>query len=259
MAFPNSPELNDIYVSGTTSFIWDGEKWTSTPDTGANFAVGPAGPSGATGADGASYNGPEIVQAEFGGIISPPLLRGVQPGTLSGSAYVDGIGSSGEGQSSWSYTKIGNRVDLTGWMQITNVKDNGAFDMGNGQLVIRFQTPANDGPPLPYRNDAGKSNPHPWCPVAYVTGSETNSLFTNDGIDNAFGVWCHVVNSADTDAISGGPLAGTSNDLLQVILWVQNIGGAGNRMLPFKAAYGNPGTILDFKITYYTDRVLAGS
>lgn len=52
MAFPENPELNETYVDGTTSFIWDGGKWITTAGGGANFATGATGPTGLTGATG---------------------------------------------------------------------------------------------------------------------------------------------------------------------------------------------------------------
>jgi len=46
--FPNSPEINDEFTSGNTTWKWDGVSWNTirTP------IVGPTGPTGPTGADG---------------------------------------------------------------------------------------------------------------------------------------------------------------------------------------------------------------
>ena len=56
MAFPSSPQINDVYFDETanTSFVWDGDKWITTGE-GASFvegpqgATGPEGPTGPTG------------------------------------------------------------------------------------------------------------------------------------------------------------------------------------------------------------------
>jgi hypothetical protein len=58
--FPNSPAVNDTFTSGSTTWTWDGAKWSlvvteltgPTGPTGAVGDTGPAGPAGATGPDG---------------------------------------------------------------------------------------------------------------------------------------------------------------------------------------------------------------
>ena len=44
MAFPENPISGSIYTVAGTAYIWDGEKWTTTPTTGANFGIGATGP-----------------------------------------------------------------------------------------------------------------------------------------------------------------------------------------------------------------------
>lgn len=262
MSFPSSPNINDIYTEGTTSFIWDGDKWTTTPDTGANFAIGPIGATGpqgdpgASGEDGISYTGPTIEQAEF----ATPTYLGIEPGTLSASAYFGNVRATAESQSSWSYTRIGDKVEITGYLEFQAVSVNNAFDMGNGQLFIQFPRPAEGGPPIQNRNETGGGsvNPHPWSPVAFVNGGPTNSLSTTDGIDPAAGLWVSPLNAADTDTVIGSGTAGTSDDKLCCLVWIQDIGASGDRMSAFKAGYANVGSVLDFKITYYTNRAWAG-
>lgn len=251
MAFPNSPSINELYVDGNTVFIWDGDKWTTTPDTGANFAIGPAGPQGATGA---SYTGPVIEQSTCGA----PTISGPQPGTLNNGSFFGGVTRTSDSTQSWTYTRIGDRVELTGYIEISSIGGSGSFGIKNGQFVLNFPRPIDGGPPLPHRND-NIPNSHGWSPVAYVYGDVLEeNLFVPDNRLSASGVWSTVLNAADQDTIYG-PIANTSDDKLSCILWMQDIkdefsGGAPGGMVPFKIGYCNGGTILDFKITYYTAR-----
>ncbi len=50
MAFPTDPSINEIYTDDATNqvFVWDGDKWTTIGNGGANFIQGA---TGATGAD----------------------------------------------------------------------------------------------------------------------------------------------------------------------------------------------------------------
>ena len=48
--FPNSPEVNDTFTSGATTWIWTGTVWNTV--TTAVGATGPTGPAGATGPTG---------------------------------------------------------------------------------------------------------------------------------------------------------------------------------------------------------------
>lgn len=61
MAFPSSPDVNDLYISESgTNFIWDGEKWITTQGGGANFVAGATGATGATGPEGTFSSGADV-------------------------------------------------------------------------------------------------------------------------------------------------------------------------------------------------------
>jgi hypothetical protein len=58
--FPNSPTLNEVFTSGSTSWKWNGTVWNVVRSTaGASGPTGPTGPSGASGPSGP--NGPATV------------------------------------------------------------------------------------------------------------------------------------------------------------------------------------------------------
>jgi hypothetical protein len=58
--FPDSPTLNEVFTSGSTSWKWNGTVWNVVRSTaGASGPTGPTGPSGASGPSGP--NGPATV------------------------------------------------------------------------------------------------------------------------------------------------------------------------------------------------------
>lgn len=55
ISFPVSPNLNDEYVYGSRSWIWNGEAWDLQAGTvGPTGGTGPTGSTGATGPTGSS-------------------------------------------------------------------------------------------------------------------------------------------------------------------------------------------------------------
>ena len=58
--FPNSPTVSQQFVSGSTTWQWDGTKWNivvvqssgPTGPTGPTGSQGPTGPTGSTGPEG---------------------------------------------------------------------------------------------------------------------------------------------------------------------------------------------------------------
>lgn len=76
--FPNSPNVNDTYTNGISTWIWDGVAWNLTGSFGP---TGPTGPSGAAGATGAT--GPIFVLSPTGPV---PADYGLVTGAVS-SAY----------------------------------------------------------------------------------------------------------------------------------------------------------------------------
>lgn len=58
--FPNSPTLNQVFTSGSTSWTWNGTAWNvvriATGATGPTGSTGPAGPTGPTGPQGVSIS-----------------------------------------------------------------------------------------------------------------------------------------------------------------------------------------------------------
>ena len=65
--FPDSPSVNDEFISNNRTWIWTGTVWKSS---GAIFGeTGPTGATGASGADGAT--GPTGPQGELANYIHP--------------------------------------------------------------------------------------------------------------------------------------------------------------------------------------------
>jgi hypothetical protein len=52
--FPANPSVNQVFVTGVFTYIWDGQKWLATASSGASGATGATGLSGATGNPGAT-------------------------------------------------------------------------------------------------------------------------------------------------------------------------------------------------------------
>ncbi len=65
--FPNSPQVNDTFTSGSQTWVWTGTSW--------NLVISPViGPTGPTGAQGAASNvtGPTGAQGTFSTVAATP-------------------------------------------------------------------------------------------------------------------------------------------------------------------------------------------
>lgn len=194
MPFPSSPNINDIYTEGTTAFLWDGDKWTSTPDTGSNFAIGPVGATGPKGDTGPAADVSFFEQREC----SQPYIVGIdsddkfQNGGFTNNSVTD------ISKKSWQFTRIGNQVTLTGLIEMTGSP---VYQGANGDLALYFDPPTNPfadkGPPAPYTPNRGNGViDHPFTACAAIKTASTN---------NNIGWYSYVPNSFERTLTLDGP------------------------------------------------------
>lgn len=75
--FPNSPTLNQVFVSNNRTWTWDGTVWSSTGSIGNIGPQGPTGPAGVNGTNGATGpTGPTGPQVGAGRIIAMSIVFG---------------------------------------------------------------------------------------------------------------------------------------------------------------------------------------
>jgi len=155
--FPNSPSLNQVFTSGSTSWQWNGSRWNvvriatgptgPTGATGPTGSQGPTGPTGATGATGADSTvaGPTGPTGVSGGITltvtnsgsGAYIINGASNPTLSfirGHRYVINVNASGH--PFWIQT-------VSGAYSSENIYNTGVTNNGTQSGTIIFEVPFN--------------------------------------------------------------------------------------------------------------------
>lgn len=220
MAFPTTPQLNEVYVSERgIVFLWDGDKWVTTNNGGPIFARGATGPA------------PDVPY--FQNEIGAPFLLGIDS-----EGYVLVGGSSfltQKSRESWQYTKLGNLVTITGYMQ---------FDQNpnlTGDLALLFGT-FNDLP-------APKFNGYSVTDIDTIDQPATQCMFNNLIVpaDGPTEHYARVLNENRRLRMSGD-----SSDV-SAYLYEDNGPDIGGGMVKMQAEKVQSDSILDVTVRYFTD------
>lgn len=228
MAFPVSPEVDEIYISERgTIFIWDGEKWVTTGDGGANFAVGATGATGPS-ADPSFY--------EQGELAAPTVFA-----CDSSGFYSFDIGNSNfttESKKSWQYTRLGNLVTITGYLQ----PEDGTSFGGPEQLGLNFNS-SSSFLPVPNLRDALTINQidHP------STLCQGEDLRTGD---DYFGYFSRVPNKLLRNRANSGGNGG--QDVIALFFEKEKIVPQDTLRMEIDRIDNN-GAFFDVTIRYFTD------
>ena len=169
MAFPSNPEINDVYTNTNTntSFIWDGDKWTTVGGSGANFAQGPTGEPGPTGptgpTGGAGSPGPDGPTGPQGGNGGPGPTGPQGPGGGSGPTGPPGPPGT-QNNVSGTFTVSGD-INTSGVIVFPG-SNNGKFrtlpESSGAELILRLRS---DQSKIYFRN----SNASAWVELATVS------------------------------------------------------------------------------------------
>lgn len=257
ISFPSSPQTGDNFLTGGAIYRYDGARWVSLGAAfGGRGEQGPPGPQGIQGPQGEVGPAGSDANVTFfeQGECSQPYVAAYnsedqfQTGGFAASSFTAASANS------WEYTRLGNKVTVTGYLHTTT---NLSFGGSPAELALYWDPYDNapfsyQGPPAP--SSTGFTIPpqppfiadeHPLTPCAPFAIN----------IATSYAIYSQVHNASERPFIADGDV-----NRLAVKLFRQNTAGSGKT---FTQILTNDINVVNAKlgitIVYYTeDRVYGG-